>query len=88
MLGCHVYTRSQGTLKKTQQQQQQKEKRQLLIILTLQIVYKEFLETKLYLPYISGYLAFREVEPLMKLIDDLKQEHPKFYPQMILVDGK
>ncbi|KAI7896959.1 endonuclease V [Mucor mucedo] len=53
----------------------------------LKVVYKKFLETKLYLPYISGYLAFREVGPLLKLLDELKIEHPELYPQMILVDG-
>ncbi|CAO0801210.1 unnamed protein product [Mucor circinelloides] len=53
----------------------------------LQIVYKEFLQTKLHLPYISGYLAFREVEPLMELIQQLKTNQPDLYPQVILVDG-
>ncbi|CAO3639966.1 unnamed protein product [Mucor fragilis] len=53
----------------------------------LQIVYKEFLQTKLHLPYISGYLAFREVEPLMELIQQLKTHQPELYPQVILVDG-
>ncbi|CEP10748.1 hypothetical protein [Parasitella parasitica] len=53
----------------------------------LQIVYKEFLHTKLHLPYISGFLAFREVEPLLKLINQLKSNKPEFYPQVILVDG-
>ncbi|KAI8080397.1 endonuclease V-domain-containing protein [Thamnidium elegans] len=53
----------------------------------LKIVYKQFLETKLYLPYIPGFLAFREVEPLLKLIKELKINQPEFYPQVILVDG-
>ncbi|CAO3611675.1 unnamed protein product [Mucor hiemalis] len=53
----------------------------------LKIVYKKFLKTKLYLPYISGYLAFREVEPLLQLISQLKEEKPDFCPQVILVDG-
>ncbi|KAG2213321.1 hypothetical protein INT46_007534 [Mucor plumbeus] len=53
----------------------------------LQIVYKEFLQTKLHLPYISGFLAFREVEPLLKLLNQLKANQPELYPQVILVDG-
>ncbi|KAI8889941.1 endonuclease V [Backusella circina FSU 941] len=53
----------------------------------LKIIYQDYLETKLYLPYISGYLAFREVEPLMTLITRLKQSKPEIYPQVILVDG-
>lgn len=56
-------------------------------LLFFKVVYKKFLETKLYLPYISGYLAFREVGPILKLIDELKTEHPEFYPQIMLVDG-
>lgn len=51
------------------------------------IVYKQFLKTKLHLPYIPGFLAFREVEPLLKLIKELKINQPEFYPQVILVDG-
>ena len=39
------------------------------------------------MPYIAGFLAFREVHPLLQLLNKLKQEHPEFYPQIILVDG-
>ncbi|KAI9475583.1 MAG: endonuclease V [Benjaminiella poitrasii] len=53
----------------------------------LKIVYKEFLHVKLHLPYIAGYLAFREVEPLMRLLNQLKEAAPELYPQAILVDG-
>jgi deoxyinosine 3'endonuclease (endonuclease V) len=53
-----------------------------------QIVYKQFLHTKLHLPYISGYLAFREVNPLLELLHQLKTSKPELYPQIILVDGK
>ncbi|KAG1302863.1 hypothetical protein G6F64_010569 [Rhizopus arrhizus] len=61
-----------------------------LIVMTmpdLQVVYKRFLETKLYLPYISGFLAFREVNPLLTLLDQLKSEQPDLYPQILLIDG-
>ncbi|KAI8387277.1 endonuclease V [Blakeslea trispora] len=54
---------------------------------SMKILYKNFLPTKLRLPYISGYLAFREVDPLLKLLDQLKKEEPRLYPQVILVDG-
>ncbi|KAI7897564.1 endonuclease V [Cokeromyces recurvatus] len=53
----------------------------------LKVIYKDFLHTKLYLPYISGYLAFREVDPLLKLLNQLKETRPELYPQVILVDG-
>ncbi|KAI7858148.1 endonuclease V-domain-containing protein [Circinella umbellata] len=54
---------------------------------SLEVVHTSYLETELHLPYIAGFLAFREVEPLLKLLNKLKQEHPEFYPQVILVDG-
>ncbi|CAO3637903.1 unnamed protein product [Cunninghamella echinulata] len=54
---------------------------------TLEVVYTEFLETRLYLPYIAGFLAFREVEPLQTLLQQLKSKQPEIYPQILLVDG-
>jgi len=42
---------------------------------------------KLSLPYIPGFLAFREVEHLKKLIDDLRLSKPELVPQLIFVDG-
>ncbi|KAL0095020.1 endonuclease V [Phycomyces blakesleeanus] len=50
-------------------------------------VYTAFLETKLHLPYIPGFLAFREAEPILKLLSDLKEQSPELFPQLILVDG-
>lgn len=46
-----------------------------------------FLTTELRLPYIAGLLAFREVQPLLELLDELKRQKPQIYPQVILVDG-
>ncbi|KAI8088810.1 endonuclease V [Halteromyces radiatus] len=54
---------------------------------SLEVVYTDFLETRLYLPYIAGFLAFREVEPLQTLLNRLKTNQPSFYPQILLVDG-
>ncbi|KAI9257363.1 endonuclease V-domain-containing protein [Phascolomyces articulosus] len=53
----------------------------------LEVVHTSYLKTELHLPYIAGFLAFREVDPLLKLLNQLKQEHPEYYPQIILVDG-
>jgi deoxyinosine 3'endonuclease (endonuclease V) len=39
------------------------------------------------LPYISGFLAFREVPFLLQLLQELKDTHPQWMPQVILVDG-
>lgn len=51
-------------------------------------MYTDFIGTRLYLPYIAGFLAFREVESLQQLLNKLKKEQPELYPQILLVDGK
>ncbi|KAF9920280.1 hypothetical protein FBU30_009910 [Linnemannia zychae] len=61
-----------------------------LIVLSypdLKVVYENHAKVKLTLPYIAGYLAFREVEPLLDLISILRATHPHLEPQVILVDG-
>ncbi|KAF9913786.1 hypothetical protein BX616_009587 [Lobosporangium transversale] len=61
-----------------------------LIVLSypeLEVVYEDHAKVKLTLPYIAGYLAFREVEPLLSLIQTLRSNHPELVPQIILVDG-
>ncbi|EGG24800.1 endonuclease V [Cavenderia fasciculata] len=61
-----------------------------LIILeypSLKVVHKEMEFVKLDLPYIPGFLAFRECPSLTRLIDRVKTQHPRFYPQVLLVDG-
>ena len=61
-----------------------------LIILdynTLEPVYENHKVVTLTVPYISGFLAFREVEHYLSLLDDLKAIHPDLVPDVILVDG-
>ena len=53
----------------------------------LKIVYEDYNLVKMDEPYIPGFLAFREVKHLVNLINDLKNNHPEFIPQVILVDG-
>ncbi|KAG0206601.1 hypothetical protein BGX28_001990 [Mortierella sp. GBA30] len=53
----------------------------------LKVVYERHAKVKLTLPYIAGYLAFREVQPLVELIEQLRRECPEFEPQVIMVDG-
>ena len=53
----------------------------------LKIVYEDYNLVKMDEPYIPGFLAFREVNHLVNLINDLKNNHPEFIPQVILVDG-
>lgn len=50
-------------------------------------MYENHAKVKLTLPYIAGYLAFREVQPLLDLISALRSTHPELEPQVILVDG-
>ena len=51
------------------------------------IVYENYKLIKIEEPYIPSFLAFREVNPYVELINDLKQKKPQFVPQVILVDG-
>lgn len=39
------------------------------------------------IPYISGFLGFREVEVYHELLNDCKEKYPELYPQVVLVDG-
>ncbi|CAG8437370.1 10107_t:CDS:10 [Acaulospora colombiana] len=54
---------------------------------SLDVIYEDFRMVKLKLPYIAGFLAFREVKPLVELLSTLRQTNPTIYPQVILVDG-
>jgi endonuclease V len=38
-------------------------------------------------PYIAGYLAFRELKPLLGLFEKLKRTHPEYWPDVAIVDG-
>jgi len=42
---------------------------------------------KLKLPYIAGFLAFREVPSLLHILNKLKIENPDIFPQVLMVDG-
>ncbi|KAF9928943.1 hypothetical protein BGZ67_006641 [Mortierella alpina] len=61
-----------------------------LVILSypdFKVVYEDHAKVKLTLPYIAGYLAFREVQPLLDLIDTMRRERTDVEPQVIMVDG-
>ena len=49
------------------------------------IVYEDYLLCKMNIPYISGYLGFREIPYYKPLLDKIV-DNP-FYPQVLLVDG-
>ncbi|RKP13675.1 endonuclease V-domain-containing protein [Piptocephalis cylindrospora] len=54
---------------------------------SLKILHQEYLQIRMEVPYMAGYLAFREVRPLETILDRLSQSKPECMPQVILVDG-
>ncbi|EFA85543.1 endonuclease V [Heterostelium album PN500] len=54
---------------------------------SLKVVYEIYEFVKLTLPYIPGFLAFRECPSLIPLIERIKTERPELFPQVLLVDG-
>lgn len=53
----------------------------------MRVVYSDFEEVIISEPYVPGYLALRECQPLMGLVRKLKKQAPGVYPDYILVDG-
>ncbi len=51
------------------------------------VVYQKNQMIKLTQPYIAGFLAFRECDPIVQVLDELRATHPELVPQVILVDG-
>jgi deoxyribonuclease V len=61
-----------------------------LVVMTypdMRLVYEDFQHVQLNVPYIPGYLAFREVQHLVELLQKLKRDRPDLYPQLVFVDG-
>ena len=54
---------------------------------TLNVLYEKYELVYLKQPYVPGFLAFREVEHLMKMFNDLKSFDSSLLPEVILVDG-
>ncbi|TVU08444.1 hypothetical protein EJB05_41849 [Eragrostis curvula] len=59
----------------------------VLDAITLEVVHEEFDVVQLQVPYIPGFLAFREAPILLGLLEKLKRNAPHFYPQLLMVDG-
>ncbi|XP_004860953.1 endonuclease V [Heterocephalus glaber] len=53
----------------------------------LEVVYEESRMISLTAPYISGFLAFREVPFLVDAVRQLQEKEPSLMPQVLLVDG-
>lgn len=59
------------------------------IVNHMKLVYKD-IDTeliKMEIPYVPGFLAYREAPFLLKKLEKLKNEQPHLYPHCILIDG-
>lgn len=54
---------------------------------TMCLVYSDCIELKTTIPYIPGFLGFREEPYARTLFDRLKEAAPQFIPQILVVDG-
>lgn len=54
---------------------------------TLCVVYEDFDIVHLTMPYVPGFLAFRECPVLLGLLEKMKHGFHPFYPQLLMVDG-
>lgn len=52
----------------------------------LEVVHEDVREVELRQPYVAGLLSFRETEPLVQLVNDLKASKPELVPQVVLVN--
>ncbi|KAG9140969.1 hypothetical protein Leryth_026877 [Lithospermum erythrorhizon] len=59
----------------------------ILDLTTLKICYEDYYVVKLLIPYVPGFLAFREAPVLLKLLEKMKKRNHPFYPQLLMVDG-
>jgi deoxyinosine 3'endonuclease (endonuclease V) len=54
---------------------------------SMTVLYERYEWVSLDQPYIPGFLAFREVPVLARLLCDLRVQHPELIPDVVLVDG-
>ncbi|CAK9152203.1 unnamed protein product [Ilex paraguariensis] len=62
----------------------------ILVVLdlqTLRVVYEDFSIVRLNIPYVPGFLAFREAPVLLELLQKMKKNIHPYYPQLLMVDG-
>ncbi|XP_059644911.1 uncharacterized protein LOC132286575 isoform X2 [Cornus florida] len=60
----------------------------VLDLQTLNVVYDDYSVVRLQVPYVPGFLAFREAPVLLELLEKMKSSSHPFYPQQLLmVDG-
>mmetsp|Transcript_90653 Transcript_90653/g.157114 ORF Transcript_90653/g.157114 Transcript_90653/m.157114 type:complete len:295 (-) Transcript_90653:5-889(-) len=54
---------------------------------SLKVVYEDYQMVQLTVPYLAGYLAFREVPFLLQSLENLRSSQPMLMPQILIVDG-
>ncbi|XP_019197700.1 PREDICTED: endonuclease V [Ipomoea nil] len=59
----------------------------VLDLQTLRVVYEDYSVVRLHIPYIPGFLAFREAPVLLGLLQKMKANSHPFYPEVLMVDG-
>ncbi|XP_055812521.1 uncharacterized protein LOC129882297 isoform X1 [Solanum dulcamara] len=59
----------------------------VLDLMTHKVVYEDSSIVRLQIPYVPGFLAFREAPLLLELLDKMKKNAHCFYPQLLMVDG-
>ncbi|GAB2250823.1 hypothetical protein Droror1_Dr00017073 [Drosera rotundifolia] len=59
----------------------------VLDVEAVEVVYEDYCVTRLEVPYVAGFLAFREVPVLLGLLQKMKTDSNPFYPQLLMVDG-
>ncbi|KAI4377581.1 hypothetical protein MLD38_015183 [Melastoma candidum] len=59
----------------------------VLDLRTLAVVLEESTLVRLDVPYVPGFLAFREAPVLLSLLETVKEKKKDAYPQLIMVDG-
>lgn len=59
----------------------------VLDLQTLEVVYDDYSVVTLHIPYVPGFLAFREAPILLQLLEKMRTSDHPFYPQMLMVDG-
>lgn len=59
----------------------------VLDFISLEILYENSKFVKITQPYVPGFLAFREVEHLKLVVDELRLSNPAMLPDVFIVDG-
>ncbi|KAL1552627.1 endonuclease V-like isoform X1 [Salvia divinorum] len=59
----------------------------VLDVSTLEVVHEVSNTVELRVPYVPGFLAFREAPVLLELLEKLKNTALQLYPQVLMVDG-